>query len=106
MASKDDLGGRIHAIVSGGSCAVGLESTILDISGKIPEILRPGAVTQEQIEEVLGMKIKERTRCRLIPPTAPDHKSARSTDYWQDGPLLHRSCAQRRRPEHWLKCCK
>ena len=56
---KDDLGGRIHAIVSGGSCAVGLESTILDISGEAPVILRPGAVTREQLEEVLGMELEE-----------------------------------------------
>lgn len=58
---KDDLEGRIHAIVSGGSCAVGLESTILDISGKIPVILRPGSVTKEQIEKVLGMTVEERS---------------------------------------------
>ena len=52
----DDLAGRIDAVLDGGSCAVGVESTILDIRGGCPLLLRPGGVTPEQISSVLGKK--------------------------------------------------
>ncbi len=51
---EHDLSGRIAAIVSGGSCAVGVESTVLDVSGNAPVILRPGGITREQLEAVTG----------------------------------------------------
>ncbi|MDD2400961.1 MAG: L-threonylcarbamoyladenylate synthase [Clostridia bacterium] len=50
----DDLGGRIEAILDSGFTGVGLESTILDLSGDIPTILRPGGITREALSEVLG----------------------------------------------------
>ncbi len=52
-----ELNGRIAAIVDGGECEVGVASTILDISDAVPTILRQGAVTKEQLEEVLGKVI-------------------------------------------------
>ena len=48
-----DLKGKIDMIVDGGATDVGLESTILDVSGKEPMILRPGAITHEMLEQVL-----------------------------------------------------
>ena len=54
MHVYEDLKGRIPLILDGGSCEVGLESTVLDLSGEIPTILRPGAVTAEQIAMVYG----------------------------------------------------
>jgi L-threonylcarbamoyladenylate synthase len=50
----DDLAGRIDAVLDGGPCEVGLESTVLDIRGGQPLILRPGGVTAEEIAKVLG----------------------------------------------------
>ncbi|CAM3841098.1 L-threonylcarbamoyladenylate synthase [Mesobacillus thioparans] len=50
----DDLTGRISGIVDGGATGVGLESTVVDCTGGIPVILRPGGVTKEQLEEVVG----------------------------------------------------
>ncbi|WP_102264596.1 L-threonylcarbamoyladenylate synthase [Mesobacillus jeotgali] len=50
----DDLTGRIAGIVDGGATGVGLESTVVDCTGDIPAILRPGGVTKEQLEEVVG----------------------------------------------------
>ncbi len=50
----DDLSGRIDAIVDGGDCEVGVESTVLDITRDIPCILRPGGITKEEIERVAG----------------------------------------------------
>lgn len=49
-----DLWGRVDAIVDAGECGVGLESTVLSLVGEVPCLLRPGAVTPEQLREVLG----------------------------------------------------
>ena len=46
--------GPLAAIVDGGACRVGLESTIVDLTGETPCLLRPGGITPEQLEEVLG----------------------------------------------------
>lgn len=49
-----DMNGRIEAIVDGGECAVGVESTVVSLCGERPLLLRPGAVTPEMIAEVVG----------------------------------------------------
>lgn len=54
---RADLGDDVDAILDGGPCAVGLESTIVDCTLERPMILRPGAITAEQIEAVLGRPI-------------------------------------------------
>jgi len=51
---RDDLGDRVDLILDGGPCRVGIESTVLDVSGSAPIILRLGAITREQIEQVIG----------------------------------------------------
>jgi L-threonylcarbamoyladenylate synthase len=51
----DDLDGRIDLIIDAGPTTVGLESTVLDLSGAIPTILRPGAVTAEMLRLVLPL---------------------------------------------------
>lgn len=50
----DDLAGRIDMIIDGGPVGIGLESTIIDVSGPVPTVLRPGAVTMEMLEDTLG----------------------------------------------------
>ena len=50
----EDMGGRIDAIVDGGACQVGVESTIVDLTCTPPRLLRPGGVTLEQLRQVLG----------------------------------------------------
>lgn len=50
----EDMRGRIPLILDGGDCEVGLESTVLDASGPVPMILRPGAVTREMVSAVCG----------------------------------------------------
>lgn len=50
----DDLSGRVDAIVLSGDCTVGVESTVLSLAGERPRLLRPGGVTREELEEVLG----------------------------------------------------
>lgn len=49
-----DMEGKIPLILDGGSCPLGLESTVLEVSGGIPIILRPGGISKEQLEAVLG----------------------------------------------------
>lgn len=56
----NDLNGKIPIIIDGGPCRVGLESTVLDVRGEKPVILRPGGITREDLSEFLGIKI-ERT---------------------------------------------
>ena len=51
---REDMDGRVHAIIDGGDCQVGLESTFLDMSREVPMILRPGVITREMIEDVIG----------------------------------------------------
>jgi L-threonylcarbamoyladenylate synthase len=51
---RHDHDGRIAAIVDGGACRVGLESTIVDLTEERPRLLRPGGITPEQLLEVLG----------------------------------------------------
>lgn len=51
---KYDLDGKIDMIIDGGACAFGIESTIVDVSSEIPCLLRPGIVTLEQIEKLVG----------------------------------------------------
>ena len=60
---RDDLDGRIEAILDAGPTGLGLESTVLDLSGENPVILRPGGVTREQLEEVLGPVKADRGGC-------------------------------------------
>lgn len=49
-----DMDGRIEAILDGGACEVGVESTIVDLTGARPRLLRPGGVTPEQLTALLG----------------------------------------------------
>jgi len=49
-----DMNGKIEMIVDGGPVGIGLESTIVDVSGDVPSMLRPGAVTIEMLRETLG----------------------------------------------------
>jgi len=51
---RHDHDGRIDALVDGGPCRVGVESTIIDLSEETPRLLRPGGVTPEELYELLG----------------------------------------------------
>ncbi|HTJ69761.1 MAG TPA: L-threonylcarbamoyladenylate synthase [Actinospica sp.] len=51
---RTELGDAVDLILDGGPCQVGLESTIVDVSGASPSVLRPGGITREQLEEALG----------------------------------------------------
>ena len=51
---RAELGDHVDLILDGGSCAVGIESTVVDLTGARPALLRPGGISREQIEAVVG----------------------------------------------------
>lgn len=65
----ESFGDEIDMVLAAGPCTVGLESTVLDLSGPEPAILRPGAVTAQAIEDVLG---------GAVPYDRGDHEAPRS----------------------------
>ncbi|MFM9967297.1 MAG: L-threonylcarbamoyladenylate synthase [Burkholderiales bacterium] len=54
---RADLGVDVDLILDGGACDVGIESTIVDVSGEVPAILRPGRITNAQIETLLNISL-------------------------------------------------
>jgi L-threonylcarbamoyladenylate synthase len=55
------LGGRVGYILEGGAARIGVESTIVDIRDEAqPILLRPGAITREQLERVLGVEVRRK----------------------------------------------
>lgn len=59
---RADLGGADVALLDGGPCAVGLESTIVDVTSGVPTILRAGGLPRETLEAVLGAEVLDGTR--------------------------------------------
>lgn len=70
-----DLQGRIDMILDGGACEFGVESTIVDCTGEIPVILRPGAITKEMLEEIFPVvEIDKSIVGENVAPKAPGMK--------------------------------
>jgi len=65
---KRDLGALVDLVLDGGPCSVGIESTILDLSGEHPVILRPGGITSEAIEEEIGASVLVGKRSNVRAP--------------------------------------
>ncbi|MBQ3533393.1 MAG: threonylcarbamoyl-AMP synthase [Oscillospiraceae bacterium] len=74
----EDMSGKIDAIVDGGSCTVGVESTIIDLTVTPPRLLRPGGLPVEELEAVLGeVAVDKAVRGKLAAgekPRAPGMK--------------------------------
>lgn len=77
-AMLEDMEGKIDAILDDGPCRVGVESTIIDLTVTPPRLLRPGGVTLEELEEVLGrVEVDDAVRRLMTPgeqPKAPGMK--------------------------------
>lgn len=67
-AMLEDMDGKIDAILDDGPCAVGVESTIIDLTVSPPRLLRPGGVTLEELREVLGEVAVDAAVRRLMAP--------------------------------------
>ncbi|MGI5963172.1 MAG: L-threonylcarbamoyladenylate synthase [Lawsonibacter sp.] len=74
----EDMDGKIDAILDGGPCTVGVESTIVDLTCTPPRLLRPGGITLEQLESVLGEVAVDAAVTRMMradeKPKAPGMK--------------------------------
>ncbi|MDD2215416.1 MAG: L-threonylcarbamoyladenylate synthase [Eubacteriales bacterium] len=76
----EDLNGKIPMILKGGNCRVGIESTVLDLTSEIPTILRPGILTQGDLEMVIGDKVvldpalDRKKHQEILSPKAPGMK--------------------------------
>lgn len=55
------LGSRVGLVLSGGSCDVGIESTVIDLTGDVPVVLRPGMITRDRLESLLGREVDYRS---------------------------------------------
>lgn len=94
---REELGDSVDLILDGGPCAVGIESTVLDLSTDVPRILRPGAVTRKQIEFILGpVELGERITNDDVAASSPGqhavHYAPRTPAYRFDTPqrgLIH-----------------
>lgn len=84
-----DLNGRIDAILDGGPTGVGLESTVLDMTGDIPVILRPGGVTPEEIQAVAGKVLLDPSLGENgVTPERPASPGMKYRHYAPSAPLL------------------
>lgn len=84
----EDMQGKIEMILDGGSCEIGLESTIVDLTEEIPVILRPGYITEEMLEEVLAEVDVDRTILSVASGIAPKAPGMKYRHYAPKGDLV------------------
>jgi len=76
---RTELGDAVDLVLDGGACQVGVESTIVDVTGSTPAILRPGGVTREDLEAVLGYSLGvPATSSVRVPGQHPSHYAPRA----------------------------
>ncbi|MFJ6484564.1 MULTISPECIES: L-threonylcarbamoyladenylate synthase [unclassified Streptomyces] len=76
---RAELGDAVDFVLDGGSCQVGVESTIVDVTGETPSILRPGGVTREDLEAVLGHPVVVPSTSDVrVPGQHPSHYAPRA----------------------------
>ncbi|MFE1559988.1 L-threonylcarbamoyladenylate synthase [Streptomyces sp. NPDC058734] len=74
-----ELGEAVDCVLDGGPCQVGVESTIVDVTGDVPSILRPGGVTREDLEAVLGFPLAVPSTSEVrVPGQHPSHYAPRA----------------------------
>ncbi len=64
----EDFDGHIAAVIEGGNTDFGIESTVVSLLGEIPAILRPGSISKEEIEQVLGNKLDSYSHGPILSP--------------------------------------
>lgn len=114
---RADLGGDVDLVLDGGPSEVGIESTILDLSGARPVLLRPGRITAPEIEAVIGERVAAkqadaprhsgglerhyapRTPAMLVPPHRLDAEIAK----WKDKVAVLAFSRPDERVDYWLR---
>ncbi len=90
----DDLDGRVDAILCSKDCQVGIESTVIDMTGDARMILRPGIITKDDFEEVLGKTVfvdptlNQRPEDRGDEPFAPKSPGMKYKHYAPNAPMI------------------
>lgn len=83
----EDMDGRIDAVVMGEQCDVGIESTVLDVTGDIPVILRPGIITKEWLSSILGKEVQYDKSLTEVPSEVLDPENgAAETEFKPKSP--------------------
>ncbi|MFI2765029.1 L-threonylcarbamoyladenylate synthase [Streptomyces echinatus] len=76
---RAELGDTVDFVLDGGSCQVGVESTIVDVTGEMPSILRPGGVTREDLQAVLEHPVAVPSTSGVrVPGQHPSHYAPRA----------------------------
>lgn len=83
-----DLYGRVDMILDGGESEIGLESTIIDLSGEMPVILRPGYITEEMLGEMIAGIDTDKSILDTDPDTAPKAPGMKYRHYAPKGSLV------------------
>lgn len=107
------LGKKISHILDGGTCPIGVESTIVDLRDpKAPQLLRPGAVTRAELERVLGTRVRTRsarpratTAAAVAPGLLARHYSPHTTAVLHDR-ISRNAIARTRADEAWIFIAK
>lgn len=82
-----DLNGRVAGIIDGGPTGVGVESTVLDCTGERPTILRPGGITKQDLEEVIGDVAVDPSLSGTDKAVQPKSPGMKYTHYAPEAPL-------------------
>lgn len=83
----EDMNGRIEMILDGGAVGIGIESTIVDLTGDIPVILRPGFITKSMLEEIIGEVTIDPALIEPEPNLRPKAPGMKYTHYAPKGEL-------------------
>ncbi|MBE5953780.1 MAG: threonylcarbamoyl-AMP synthase [Lachnospiraceae bacterium] len=83
----EDMNGRIEMILDGGAVGIGIESTIVDITGDVPVILRPGFITKSMLEEIIGEVTIDPALIEPDPNLRPKAPGMKYTHYAPKGEL-------------------
>ncbi len=77
-AAFHELNGRVGLVLDGGKCRAGIESTIIGFEGRAPVMLRPGAITREEIEAVIGPLAERHSNTVSAPGMLASHYAPRA----------------------------
>jgi len=76
---RTEFGSAVDCVLEGGACDLGIESTIVDVSGPQPALLRPGSISARELEAVLGMPLgAPGSQSPRAPGTLPKHYAPRT----------------------------
>jgi L-threonylcarbamoyladenylate synthase len=83
---RADLGDDVDLVIDGGPCSVGVESTIVDVTGSVPVVLRVGGVSEGRLSRIVGAPLARRTTGEIAAPgTLAAHYSPRARVELVDG---------------------